>query len=367
MKTYLIFFGKSQDFKSVYFNAESKIENFDTVIKDFDLLESNIFTVDDINNGEIFSKYFFEYRNKKYSLLKLYSFAQATNGSRISGSIFGVGLLSEKNINLSKSNLNLLKVAKYNFEKLSVSNKKFNKSNFDVDVEKIWKAIINNNGQNLLNLVDYNNYPKEIKPKSIGVKLDFYESIESIDKHEILFNKVYFSSDLEHLKRTQLKWDKSKFPIFFVDNGTLKEYKEKIVEPSTDKRKEYSNKNIIGLKLDYDDLKQKHNELTNDFNNLSNNSKKRELFFKSIIIFLFASITFLIFYYSFFLNEQVLTPVKPVKVKQSRPQKKIINSTENLRFNSSYKEECDKEDSIKNTVKSNNMEKNNEIKPTIYD
>lgn len=357
MKTHLIFFGKSQDFKAVYFNSESKTENFDLVIKDFDLLESNIFTIDDINNGEIFSKYFFEYRNKKYSLLKLYSFAQAANGSRISGSIFGVGLLSEENINLCKSNLKLLKVAKDNFEKLSVSNKKFNKTNFDVDVEKIWKAIINNNGQNLLNHIEYNNYPKEINPKSIGVKLDFFTYLESVSNQQILFNKVYFSNDLEHLKRTQLKWDKSEFPIFIIHNGTLKEYKEKVLKPTAVKTTENTNSDFISLKIDYDDLTQRHAELKQDYFSLRQALKKRDFFYKVLIgLFLIALSLSVVYFYLFKSEKQIISPQK-VKEKQKslEKSKKPMENTDttSVKLNSNMGDTNETLESKSNTTKTN--------------
>ncbi len=354
MKTYLIFFGKSQDFKSVYFDAESKIVNFDLVIKDFDLLESNVFTVDDINNDEILSKYYFKYQNKEHSLLKLYSFAQAANGSRISGSIFGVGLLSKENISLCKSNLKLLKVAKDNFEKLSISKKKFNKSNFDVDVHKIWKAIVNNNGQNLLENIRYDNYPKEIKPKSIGIKLDFYESIESIDKHEILFNKVYFSSDIEHLNRTQLKWDKSKFPLFIVDNGSLKEYKEKVIELPKIKTTENTNSDFISLKIDYDDLTQRHAELKQDYFSLRQAFKKKELFYRVLISILFIALSFSVVYFSLFKSEEQKIPPQKEKVEQKDLKKfkkpKENTDTTSVKLNSNMGETNEKLESKSNTT-----------------
>lgn len=43
MKTYLIFFGKSQSFTFHAFDENGYIENFDEIIKNFDLLESEFF------------------------------------------------------------------------------------------------------------------------------------------------------------------------------------------------------------------------------------------------------------------------------------------------------------------------------------
>ena len=53
MKTYLFFFGKSQDFTFEVFDEFGKVNDFNKIIKDFDLLESEYFNIDDIN--KIFS------------------------------------------------------------------------------------------------------------------------------------------------------------------------------------------------------------------------------------------------------------------------------------------------------------------------
>lgn len=364
METYLIFFGKSQDFNAVYFNTEKKVEDFDKVIKDFDLLESNIFTVDDINNGEIFSKYFFEYRNKKYSLLKLYSFAQATNGSRISGSIFGVGILSSENIKLSDSNIKLLKVAKDNFEKLSISNKKFTKSNFGEDVLKIWKAIVNNNNKNLLKTIEFENYPNNVKSNTIGVFSNFHDSLHSCTEIDKSFNKMYISSDLEHLKRTQLKWDKAAFPIYLIDNFGLKEYKEKIPNQIKSGKEEFK-ANDSFLKFELEDLKQQHNELQSDLMLQNQRFRKRELFYKSIIGVLLVVILLLTVYPLIFgykqksSSENIKKGDAVIEVNTKKKDKKI---TQPLADNDSLET---KDDGVENDIEINSKdaEKNkNEIK-----
>jgi hypothetical protein len=115
------------------------------------LIESKYFTIDDIKNKEILAKYYFKSDGKNYCLLKLYSFAQALNGNRVAGSIYGVGFISDKNIQLTKENLALLQDAKNTFAKLSLDGLKFNKSNFSDDTDRIWKAIVHNEKGNLLN------------------------------------------------------------------------------------------------------------------------------------------------------------------------------------------------------------------------
>ena len=110
MKTYLFFFGKSQDFTFEVFDEFGKVNDFNKIIKDFDLLESEYFNIDDINNNTILAKYnFVSNSGVKYSMLKLYSLAQAVNGNRIEGSIFGVALLSESDLLFSEANLSLLR------------------------------------------------------------------------------------------------------------------------------------------------------------------------------------------------------------------------------------------------------------------
>lgn len=128
MANYLFFFGKSQDFTAYAFDQNDYIADFNSVIKNFDLLESQYFNIDEINNGEIIAKYIFNDANgKRYSLIKLYEFAQALDGNRIAGSSFGVALLSDVNLVIGPENYNILRAAKDNFSKLCIQNSKFTK------------------------------------------------------------------------------------------------------------------------------------------------------------------------------------------------------------------------------------------------
>ena len=204
MKTYLIFFGKSQYFTTHAFDNSDYIEDFNTVIKDFDLLESKIFTVDGVENKEMLAKYNFTSKNgKKYSLLKLYSFAQAFSGDRISGSIYGVALLSEGDISLSKINFTILTSAKNNFAKLCLNGLKFKSSDFYEEAYKIWSAFINHKEGNYLDKVTFTN--RNISNDNLGtkgfyVKNMFEDSLE-LDKQMNTASRIYISEDLAHLKR----------------------------------------------------------------------------------------------------------------------------------------------------------------------
>ena len=231
MSTYLIFFGKSQDFTTCYYDRDSPIHDFNTVIKDFDLLESKIFTVDDLKNKEILSRYFFTAQRKSYCLLKLYSFAQAFSGNRIAGSIYGVGILCDKAIDFSKKNTELLRVAKDNFAKLSLDGAKFKKSNFKEETDRIWKAIVLNSDGNLFDKIATSplKINKSESQVSYFVKDLFSDAIKLNDRISNL-DAVYFSEDLEHLKRTQNKWGKETFPIYWEQNNQFVSYKETVVD-----------------------------------------------------------------------------------------------------------------------------------------
>lgn len=204
MKTYLIFFGKSQYFTTHAFDNTDYIEDFNTVIKDFDLLESKMFTVDGVENKEMLAKYNFTAKDgKKYSLLKLYSFAQAFSGDRIAGSIYGVALLSEGDISFSKINFTILTSAKNNFAKLSLNGLKFRSSDFYEEAYKIWNAFINHKEGNYLDKVTYTN--RNISNANFGtkgfyVKSMFEDSLE-LDKQMNAASRIYISEDLAHLKR----------------------------------------------------------------------------------------------------------------------------------------------------------------------
>ena len=233
MSIYLVFFGKSQDFTTCYYNRTEPIQDFNTIIKDFDILESKTFTVDDIKNKEILSRYFFSTQGRNFCLLKLYSFAQAHSGSRIAGSIYGVGLLSEDSILFTKDNLALLRAAKDNFAKLSLDGVKFNKSNCQGDTDRIWKAIVTSNDGNLLDKVS----TSALKLNGSDGPFAFYVSElfgDAIKLNDRISNQddVYFSEDLEHLKRTQIKWGKDAFPIYWEQNKQFVQYKEPVARPT---------------------------------------------------------------------------------------------------------------------------------------
>ncbi|MFZ9743092.1 MAG: hypothetical protein ACO3B0_05845 [Chitinophagaceae bacterium] len=217
MNTYIIFFGKSQDFTFYAFDNAGVITDFNSVIRNFDQLESNIFSVDDADNKEILAKYVFSTtKGKMYSLLKLYSCAQASNGSRISGSTYGVAILSEGDIQLSKFNVGLLQSAKSSFGKLVLSGIKFLKSDFKEEANRMWGGIINSENGNYLHQIEI----KPVIPKTHKTEIAAFhvekllEGAIEVKDSQIQANRVYITTDLEHLKRVHEKWGEIKFPLY---------------------------------------------------------------------------------------------------------------------------------------------------------
>ena len=228
MANYLFFFGKSQDFTTYAFDQNDYIADFNVVIKNFHLLESQYFNIDDINNGEILAKYLFNDDNgKRYSLLKLYSFAQALDGNRISGSSYGVALLSDSDLVIGTENYNILRAAKDNFSKLCILNSKFTKSDFLVDVHKIWKALANNEQGNLISAFKTRTFQnKAANNNTIGVFIQDPKQILNHTEVNALDNgKIYLTTDLDHLKRAYSKWG-DLFKLYAFDQNKILPYIE---------------------------------------------------------------------------------------------------------------------------------------------
>lgn len=252
--TYLLFFGKSQDFLFYAFDCQSPVRDFDAIIKDFHELESKIFTVDTESkpNSEIVSKYLFNNNGKVFSLLKLYSMAQAYSGNRIDGSIYGVALLSESNIAISEQNLSVLKAAKGEFAKLSLENGvKFNKSDFYNDVKPIWNALVSHNEGNYFDKIDYNETVSFFREntKAFWVNDVFKQPVE-LNSTVADTPRVYFSNDLDHLLRTQKRWGKDKFPIYHKENSNYVKYEEKRPSPFPPSPTPIPESEIVKLKFD---------------------------------------------------------------------------------------------------------------------
>jgi hypothetical protein len=267
MNTYLIFFGKSQDFTLHAFDSSQYINDFNSVIKDFDELESKTFTVDDVSNNEILSKYNFKKNGKNYSLLKLYSLGQAANGSRISGSIYGVALLSENEIDISETNNAILNTVKKNFANLCLDGVKFKTSDFYQEAETIWKAIVNHKEGNYFNKISYRNgnFNTNNKVKSFYVN-DIIKNSFEVNNEINNASRLYFSNDLEHLKRAQGKWGKETFPIYAKENNQFVLYTEK---PKPQLKQDYGSQDP-----ELNDLRLRNAELRNELSGVESKYRK---------------------------------------------------------------------------------------------
>jgi hypothetical protein len=227
MNTYILFFGKSQDFTFYAFDHTGLIADFNAIIRNFDQLESNMFSVDDADNKDILAKYVFTTsKGKSYSLLKLYSCAQASNGSRISGSTFGVALLSEGDLLLTKFNIGLLQSAKNSFAKLALSGIKFIKSDFLDEAKKLWNGIIHSENGNYLKQVEVNpNIPKMYKSEVSAFHVaNLSDAATELNGPSLQSNRVYITSDLDHLKRVHEKWGEVKFPLYVKKDSTYHQF-----------------------------------------------------------------------------------------------------------------------------------------------
>ena len=226
--TYLIFFGKSQSFTVRAFDRQSFFENFDPVIPDFSVLESKFFTVDKTDNKPILAKYSFK-SVKNYTLLKLYAHAQAFDSNRVAGSIYGVAFLSEGNLCLCPENIKLLTDVTNFFAEICLKNNKFKNSDFKSEVIGIWKQFCDLGG---FSKIRYIENARPAKKGTLGV---YTPSI--VEAEDLNFERMYFSEDIEHLKRAHETW-KDRFLICHKVNGEYVVYKE----PPTTESKQSSSK-----------------------------------------------------------------------------------------------------------------------------
>ncbi len=230
MNTYFLFFGKSQDFTFHAFDKNGLVPDFNVIIKHFDQLESLVFSVDEPDNKDTIAKYVFKTsKGKAYSLLKQYSCAQAFAGDRLSGSTYGVAILSDGDVQLTDYNLRLLKSAKERFATLSLSGLKFNKSDFLEDVKKIWKGISEYTQNNELSYFEKINVSPDIPSLQRNDISAFYvpdliEGSIEIGCMSTESNKIYITEDFNHLKRAYQKWGEIKFPVFHKVGNAYQQY-----------------------------------------------------------------------------------------------------------------------------------------------
>lgn len=289
MNTYFLFFGKSQDFTFYAFDKNGLVPDFNAIIKHFDQLESLVFSVDEPDNKDIIAKYVFKTsKGKAYSLLKKYSCAQAFAGDRLSGSTYGVAILSDGDILISEYNLRLLKSAKEKFATLSLSGLKFNKSDFLDDAKKLWKGISENTQGNEPSYFDKINVSPDTptfqrNDISAFYVTDLMEGSIEIGRMSTESNKIYITEDFNHLKRAYQKWGEIKFPVFHKVGNAYQQY--------TDER-------TGSKRVGSSDLRDLHSEITilkDDMQQTRRGiSKKLDDLSKEVMIWKFASIVLVI-------------------------------------------------------------------------
>jgi hypothetical protein len=205
MIKHLFFFGKSQSFSFQAFDENEIIEDYDQFIRDFDKLESSVFTIDRTENQDILAYYKFSKGSKSFSLLKLYSFAQAYSGERVEGSTYGIAFLSDHDIELTSRNIKLLISLKTAFGNLSLTGKKFRYADFSNDARRTWLGF---KRQLYFALIDTGGpvrVPVEQNPLGIELK-ELHNITEEIRNFTNERAYVYFTEDRSHLERAKKKW-----------------------------------------------------------------------------------------------------------------------------------------------------------------
>jgi hypothetical protein len=316
MNTYFLLFGKSQDFTFYAFDKNGLIPDFNVIIKHFDQLESLVFSVDEPDNKEIIAKYVFKTRKgKPYSLLKQYSCAQAFAGDRLSGSTYGVAILSDGDVNISDYNLRLLKSAKETFAKLSLSGLKFTKSDFIDDAKKIWKGISEHNEGNEPSYFEKINVSPDIpilhrNDISAFYVHDLLEGAIEIGRMSTESNKVYITEDFEHLKRAYLKWGEVKFPVFHKVGNAYQQYTD---EKTGSKRVGSSDLRDIQSELAIikDDMQQTRRGLSKKMDDLSKEIMIWKIISITLAIILMVTVTYpFIFPKQYSINDKEMSRIK---------------------------------------------------------
>jgi hypothetical protein len=316
MNTYFLLFGKSQDFTFYAFDKNGLIPDFNVIIKHFDQLESLVFSVDEPDNKDIIAKYVFKTsKGKPYSLLKQYSCAQAFAGDRLSGSTYGVAILSDGDVNISDYNLRLLKSAKETFAKLSLSGLKFTKSDFIDDAKKIWKGISEHNEGNEPSYFEKINVSPDIpilhrNDISAFYVHDLLEGAIEIGRMSTESNKVYITEDFEHLKRAYLKWGEVKFPVFHKVGNAYQQYTD---EKTGSKRVGSSDLRDIQSELAIikDDMQQTRRGLSKKMDDLSKEIMIWKIISITLAIILMVTVTYpFIFPKQYSINDKEMPRIK---------------------------------------------------------
>lgn len=213
---YLLFFGKSQSFTWEAFDQSGHCPNFNQLFPGFEFLESKVMTIDRRENLPVWARYRIKNREGKlFSLLKVYAFAQAFDGSRISGSTYGVALVSDYDIQWDPTNIDILEAARINFSKLVLQHQKFIKTNFLPEAQAVWEGIVGFAEGNLLEKVVVKPLTTIPTAKLLSASFpNIREASPTLERISSDYGRFYVTSDAEHLARMQDKWGVDRFPLF---------------------------------------------------------------------------------------------------------------------------------------------------------
>lgn len=358
---YLILFGKSQSFSFYAFNENGLVADFNEIIPDFELLESQLLNIDSEDNKDIFSKYIFKKGSDfNYSLIKMYSFAQPHQGFRIEGCSYGVALLSPENIKISKNNIQFLKIIKQKFAETILLNNKFTTSNFKNESVLLFEIFKTQIGFKNIDLLS--NYGFNLPNTTVGVAttslLNFDIEISNYSE------KIYITEDLDRLLRAQKKWGSTLLKIYEQKGLNIIEFKKNTTEQqnNTSSTNMVNQNNISNFKIQ---------DLTNELSILNLSYKKvvkanknnKNLMLLLIIILLISLFSLGLMTYKYVmvsdkLNDKSLAELKP-EVAQVAPSNEIskINPFEDYIFTDNKKNYIElinliiKLDSTKNDIK----------------
>jgi hypothetical protein len=226
---YLIFFGKAQSFIFYAYDENGLVTNFNKIIPDLDLLESQLLNVDKEDNKEMVSKYVFVKGSPDpYSLIKIYAPAQPSQGFRIEGCTYGVAFLAKQNLKVSKQNIQALNSLQKAFAAVALSGIKFLKPDFIEEATNIYNNFVKQIGFSKIEKSSQFNNPKYNSTIAVYVNnlLNFDNDISQLS------NKIYFTEDLERLIRAQKKWGDNTLKIMEQEGDQFFEYKPKQVAPT---------------------------------------------------------------------------------------------------------------------------------------
>jgi hypothetical protein len=148
MSTYIVFFGSSDRFEfQVYDISNDDYQSTQQEFKNLDQLDPKYIIPDSFDNEPVFGKYKFRHNQKVYTLLKIYQCAQSNVSSRITGSNIGIAIISENNLALNFSNINLLEKLLVDFKFQALNDFKFRERSFKSFSENIFESNKDNLGK----------------------------------------------------------------------------------------------------------------------------------------------------------------------------------------------------------------------------